>query len=121
MCVAEQNSNAYTHCLLADIDECVTGAHNCSSPARCVNEDGFFRCTCPEGYHLDDSQASCIGLPDAWSLWSSFDFEPYTDVDECIEGTAGCSQKCNNTVGSYICSCMEGYELTFDGRTCIGM
>ena len=45
-----------------DIDECVTGAHNCSGLAQCVNEVGFFRCTCPEGYRLDDSRASCIGM-----------------------------------------------------------
>ena len=45
-----------------DIDECVTGAHNCSGLAQCVNEVGFFQCTCPEGYRLDDSRASCVGM-----------------------------------------------------------
>ena len=44
-----------------DINECVRGRHNCSGLAQCVNEIGFFRCTCPDGHRLDDSQASCIG------------------------------------------------------------
>ena len=44
-----------------DVNECVSGSHNCSGLAECVNEVGFFRCSCPDGYRLDDSQASCIG------------------------------------------------------------
>lgn len=42
---------------LIDIDECLTGAHNCvrSGPnrAECVNEPGGFRCSCIDGYELD--------------------------------------------------------------------
>ena len=44
-----------------DVNECVRGGHNCSGLAQCVNEIGFFRCTCPNGYRLDGSQTSCIG------------------------------------------------------------
>ena len=43
-----------------------------------------------------------------------------TDINECTEGTAGCAHECNNTIGSYICSCDEGYRLESDGRTCNG-
>ena len=42
------------------------------------------------------------------------------DIDECAEGTSGCSQGCSNTVGSFICSCTEGYVPDDDGRTCNG-
>ena len=42
----------------------------------------------------------------------------YTDIDECIEGTSGCDQICNNTVGSYNCSCMTGYQLSSDDHNC---
>ncbi|ELU09516.1 hypothetical protein CAPTEDRAFT_115684, partial [Capitella teleta] len=34
-----------------------------------------------------------------------------TDADECSSGNGGCSQNCTNTVGSYECSCGDGYEL----------
>ena len=43
-----------------------------------------------------------------------------TDINECTEGTAGCAHKCNNTIGSYICSCDQGYRLESDGRICNG-
>ncbi len=40
-----------------------------------------------------------------------------TDFDECsVDGT--CSQLCQNTNGSYHCSCVEGYQLRPDGRGC---
>ena len=43
-----------------------------------------------------------------------------TDINECEEGVSGCSQLCNNTVGSYLCSCTNGYSLLEDGRNCVG-
>ena len=42
-----------------------------------------------------------------------------TDVNECDQNL--CSQKCNNTDGSYICSCFPGYQLDSDKVTCSGM
>ena len=43
----------------------------------------------------------------------------YSDIDECVQG-AGCSQNCNNTAGSYFCTCMDGFELESDNHTCAG-
>lgn len=45
----------YPYCLWvsADIDECVTGIHNCSINETCFNIQGSFRCLsfeCPENY-----------------------------------------------------------------------
>ena len=40
------------------------------------------------------------------------------DIDECSEGTSGCSQLCTNTIGSYTCTCDNGYQLTNDNHTC---
>ena len=42
------------------------------------------------------------------------------DIDECLTDNGGCTQKCNNTVGSYDCSCWNGYELSSDKHTCTG-
>lgn len=47
-------------------------------------------------------------------------FYPNQDIDECSDGTSHCQQDCTNTVGSYICSCRDGYKLEFDGKTCDG-
>ena len=44
----------------------------------------------------------------------------YSDIDECIQGLAGCSQNCNNTAGSYFCTCMDGFELGSGNHTCTG-
>ena len=43
----------------------------------------------------------------------------FTDIDECDLGI--CEQDCNNTNGSYYCTCREGYYLGNDNRSCFGM
>ena len=40
------------------------------------------------------------------------------DINECELGY--CNHFCNNTEGSFICSCQDGYALDVDSRTCIG-
>lgn len=42
------------------------------------------------------------------------------DVDECIDQTDNCDVNafCNNTVGSFNCTCVSGYSG--NGTTCVG-
>ncbi|XP_078575770.1 uncharacterized protein LOC144861669 [Branchiostoma floridae x Branchiostoma japonicum] len=42
----------------------------------------------------------------------------FPDIDECATGNGGCSQNCSNTVGSFTCSCHDGYALNSDGTSC---
>ena len=42
------------------------------------------------------------------------------DINECTINNGNCSDICTNTVGSYICSCMSGFVLNSNGRTCDG-
>ncbi|MGH0176164.1 UNVERIFIED_CONTAM: hypothetical protein FKN15_014726 [Acipenser sinensis] len=45
------------------------------------------------------------------------EMEKYEDFNECtVYGT--CSQTCVNTEGSYTCSCVEGYLLQPDNKSC---
>ena len=44
----------------------------------------------------------------------------FLDINECRTDNGECTQTCDNTDGSYQCSCWDGYELTSDGYTCIG-
>ena len=39
------------------------------------------------------------------------------DIDECSEGSHKCDQNCHNSVGSYACSCDDGYHLDRLNRT----
>jgi len=41
----------------------------------------------------------------------------FADIDEC-HNSFPCSQMCNNTIGSFRCSCNSGY--TVDGTMCNG-
>ena len=77
---------------------------------------------------IDDKKCSVHGLT---SLTASYATEfllkhcsnflkLLTDVDECETSNGGCAQSCNNTEGSFMCSCMTGYTLAADGFSCEG-
>ena len=36
------------------------------------------------------------------------------DIDECVDDNGGCEDICTNTIGSFHCSCEEGFELAKD-------
>ena len=42
-----------------------------------------------------------------------------TDINECNQGNGGCEHTCNNTIGSYYCTCNTGYQLS-KGKHCSG-
>ena len=47
-------------------------------------------------------------------------FATVTDIDECSTSNGGCDQVCINTVGSFNCSCNDGFFLSANGATCDG-
>ena len=42
------------------------------------------------------------------------------DVNECEMLNGGCQHHCQNTNGSYVCQCKEGFFLDGNGKTCSG-
>lgn len=42
----------------------------------------------------------------------------FTDKDECATDNGGCQHICKNTIGSYVCSCSNGYTLHENGHDC---
>jgi len=42
----------------------------------------------------------------------------FTDIDECAVNNGGCQHECHNTIGSYSCSCHNGYSLHENGHDC---
>ena len=47
-------------------------------------------------------------------------FFSLSDVNECAINNGGCEQICNNTIGSFICTCDTGYQLDENGMNCSG-
>ncbi len=47
-------------------------------------------------------------------------FYMYTDVNECNSDNGGCAQTCENTMGSFVCSCGAGFQLASDNLDCEG-
>ena len=42
----------------------------------------------------------------------------FTDMDECAINSGGCQHECKNTIGSYHCTCHNGFTLDDNGRNC---
>lgn len=45
--------------MIIDIDECVSGSHNCEQ--ICMNNNGSFECSCNDGFKLSTDRKSCVG------------------------------------------------------------
>ena len=116
----------YSFVLIKDIDECanMTLASLCSQ--RCINNIGSYECQCNSGYELAGDKRTCNGK--CYKIWTiiflnfniSFIFFSYTDVDECSRFLHDCQQICVNTLGSYNCSCNDGFILQNDTQSCVG-
>ena len=105
---------------LTDIDECVGPGHGCQK--ICNNTVGSYYCSCGTGYVLNTDGLTCDGigchyLQCPYELYLSL---KTTDIDECLLSDHGCEVECENTVGSFLCKCSEGYHLDTDYRSCIG-
>ena len=42
------------------------------------------------------------------------------DINECNVDNGGCSDVCENSIGSFQCSCFSGFELQENLRNCSG-
>ena len=43
------------------------------------------------------------------------------DINECVTQNGGCEQNCQNTIGSYSCSCLTGYLIDSNDHNCTGL
>eukprot|EP00058_Branchiostoma_floridae_P010055 XP_002595543.1 hypothetical protein BRAFLDRAFT_259927 [Branchiostoma floridae] len=127
--------------LCDDIDECQTNTGGCAQV--CTNQGGSFNCSCNAGYQLNsdgracdaESQclvknctpsgiASCAVINSVETCLCADGYEANdtmcVDVNECSTMCKGTNMQCNNTVGSYMCSCVAGFvQKTVNGSmTC---
>lgn len=42
----------------------------------------------------------------------------FLDNDECVVNNGGCQHDCKNTMGSYVCSCHNGFMLAENKHDC---
>ena len=54
-------------------------------------------------------------------LFTTCKYLSIADINECADDNGGCQHICNNTGGSFHCSCNPGYSLNEGGKNCIGM
>ena len=52
--------------------------------------------------------------------WVKMNVITFLDTNECQTNNGGCEQVCTNTVGSFECSCNQGFSLSSDGANCNG-
>ena len=71
------------------------------------------------GYRISATNSSaCEGTTLQCFVTNFYSF--IIDIDECMEGSSGCSQICMNEPGDYNCSCLNGYILLDDDHSCEG-
>lgn len=100
-----------------DIDECAEGTFRCGVNQLCRNTEGHYECYCPPGYnhyvlskmHNDgDSLGECV------------------DINECLQPEImfQCKEQsmtCLNTLGSYQCTCANGFYWDPETKKCIDL
>ncbi|XP_069176041.1 low-density lipoprotein receptor-related protein 4 isoform X2 [Procambarus clarkii] len=100
VCIPEAHlCDGHQHCLHGDDEtDCkMTVCNNLSCTYTC--KDTADTCLCKPGYTLAADNTTCM------------------DVDECSLFRP-CSQLCENSEGSFRCSCVVGYSLRPDSFTC---
>ena len=97
----------------ADVNECKLKISNCHEHADCMNTEGSYECQCKDGYQGNGiictgiSSDSMISMYDALNHRSGWFLN--LDIDECDTGLHDCDKNanCNNTNGSFLCTCKE--------------
>ena len=84
----------------------------------CINIPGSFLCNCSEGYVLNEDSFSCDGERILISKLILNSLLCLTDIDECLSDPCHSNATCNNTIGSFICTCVGGFSG--DGFQCDG-
>ncbi|RNA08865.1 Fibulin-1 [Brachionus plicatilis] len=92
-----------------DVNECMTGKHNCPVGMRCENYPGSFRCIrekpCGTGYTVNAYTQEC------------------EDIDECSLNLHDCAKGfiCQNRPGSFKCKakeCNRGFKFNYNTGEC---
>ena len=113
--------------IFPEINECVP-VSPCHANATCNNTDGSYTCTCNTGYSGDgiicDGKLYYLYIyiylsENHHDLIDKMFFTIFPEINECVPvSPCHANGTCNNTEGSYTCTCNTGYSG--DGVTCDG-
>ncbi|CAL1536797.1 unnamed protein product [Lymnaea stagnalis] len=101
--LAEFACNGHKDCLDGsdEINNCYSLCAHLPCDQLCLPDSNGVKCTCHVGFQMNSTNnMTCI------------------DIDECSlpYDNSVCSHICENSLGSYFCSCVNGYEKTNDGK-----
>ncbi|KAH8363559.1 hypothetical protein KR084_011635 [Drosophila pseudotakahashii] len=129
-----------------DIDECANPELSSDCQGECENIPGSYRCVVPLVEKVERTDSTSVvessveegndilevvsEIPPAKKSCNpgfelSVDGSECRDINECevngskdLSSNAVCQQNCENTIGSFRCTCGEGYHLLEDQRSC---
>uniref|UniRef100_A0A3B3XNV2 VWFA domain-containing protein n=1 Tax=Poecilia mexicana TaxID=48701 RepID=A0A3B3XNV2_9TELE len=101
-------------CLSEAEDMCAAADHGCDH--ICVNLADGYECRCRPGYELTIDLKTSFIVNSADEQFHQVLIA--AGIDYCDLGNHGCEHNCVSLPGSYICSCMKGFLLAEDGKTC---
>ena len=110
--LCEGEKALYTLCLtirshFSDINEC--DSDPCAAMnAACENTGGSFSCSCNEGFN-GDGLTLCEGEKALHTLCLTI-MSHFSDINECDSNPCAMNAACENTEGSFSCSCNEGFN-----------
>ena len=104
--------------IIVDLDSECLDSDMCEQFCVRNNITGTENCSCQSGFVLATNLVNCTGkMASLFSNEMVYFF--IIDIDECSL-TNPCTQYCNNTIGSFECSCRDGFQLHSDKFTCTG-
>uniref|UniRef100_A0A6P4FNB6 Fibrillin-1 isoform X1 n=1 Tax=Drosophila rhopaloa TaxID=1041015 RepID=A0A6P4FNB6_DRORH len=111
-----------------DIDECANSELSPDCQGGCTNLPGSYRCEVLLEVEVKSPTASEESTPEVTDIpvhkscnpgfKLAADGSDCLDINECEEKDSYCQQNCENTIGSFRCSCLEGYHLLEDQWSC---
>ncbi|XP_039515822.1 low-density lipoprotein receptor-like isoform X2 [Pimephales promelas] len=113
------------HLFQCGSSECVDPSLLCNGVTNCPDgSDEGGSCQKDKCSEQSKCAQDCHSTPTGTRCWCRIGYKPVdgglgcVDVDECVERPDFCSHYCNNTQGSFVCFCSQGYVLEPDGRSC---
>ncbi|XP_017260074.1 protein Z, vitamin K-dependent plasma glycoprotein b [Kryptolebias marmoratus] len=111
-----------------DGDQCKPNP--CLNGGNCTDKVGGFSCSCDAPHHgpICNLEAPAVGeqtspnsQPNAPGVWKGGVYKNRRhEMSECpTEGPTACHQMCTAAFGSFTCSCMSGFRLQSDRRSCL--